>query len=508
MPVISTGGWDTAFALSLTEVNRHFARSVASGKLKIPDLNWTSKDKTATVQGVQFDPWQLSSEGMQGAGGTLVSVRFPIRAGTVRVLQDQGDLQGVLVTARVSLLAVTTPQRSVLKLGTQHGVTVTKVVPGKITGTLAKMLNTVFTEALSAAIASFDAVFASVDFNVIAAAEFDWLAPKAVGYAFLGGHDDPSSYLGVLCMTGNFVKGNPTPPASLSQDLLAKDSNSAFAMSQALLFRDLLLKGLTKGLGKGDSGSFKLSDDGRKILKTPGTNPIYVQTQPVDLSILYTVFGAMLLVPASWPVLIALGVYSLITSLIVNGKPNLMGSAAVYIESLEVVEVASGLQFTAGLRCDIVTGLPLPVFTVATARLSTTATVGMVMDKGVARLAKVGDTSTSTPTLDAPDWLKNSSTGLSVVLGIVMTIVMAVTEGLAAVLIAIDMIAIQAALNFLPELIRQQIQARLGEGVPAGLEMLAVAAASPLSWSNCSFTAKHVTLAGDLGFTGDFAATA
>lgn len=518
--IISTEGWDTVFALRLPQVNAQIAHAVYAGTTKLPVLDWTSNDRSASLCDVTFTAWLLSSQGLEGTGGTQVKMRFMINGGSFSMQNAApAALAGSVIIGTVSLGVLADASHSRLVLDHRKGVTVDELaISGSIQPALQPPFKLAIGLALSAALGEFGHVFASVDLNLLAAGNMPWLSPKAVGYCFLGGRDDASSYLGTLCMTDSFIAGNPTPPTSLAAGLVPDGATGAFALSRELFVRNLLLPGVSRGFAPASSSHdanalaayqkqmFDFAESDRKIVKKPGSPDIFVQSVPVDLSILYSM---MILTTAGGALGVLVGALSglgtALVELIATGQPNLSGTASVNIETLVVAEEAGAIVFRTGLRCDVHTDSPLPNVSIAKVRFDvvTSFTLAMQAD-GTVRFQQVGTSTHTTPTIEAPDWIKNSDTGAKIILSIVGIVLTVISDGLFAVLSGILLVGLEAAMQFLPVLIQRQIADGAGGAAPAGLERLVIAAAGPVRWSDRTFKPTSVVLNGDLAFGGTF----
>lgn len=516
---ISTQGWDTVFALRLPEVNAVLSRAIATGSTRLPALNWTAQDGTAWLIAT-FDPWQLTSKGLQGTGGTIVKMRFPIKHG-IFSYGGETAIGGITVIGTVRLGKITEASHTKLVLDHAKGVKIddiesssplpSAVVQNKVA------LEMALTEAISAVLSDFRHVFASVDLNNQLKDAVPWLAPKAVDYCFMGGENDAESYFGTLCMTDCYIAGNPTPPASLSAELVPSGANAALLLSRNLFFRNLLLPGVARGLAPKDHAPsqaelaeiqqmFNLVDNGRKIVKKSDTPALFMKTEPIDLSILYAVEGSTVLIPVVGQLMaFTTMVGTFFSELITHGKPDIAGQMSIYMETLTIQEETGKIVFRIGQRCHIKPAPPLPEIEIVTATFDITASFDLVMQPdGKVEFRQAGSPTHTTPVIDAPDWIKNSSTAIEIILAIVGTIATVATEGLASVLIGIEFALLTAEIKALPMVIGYQLGGSTGTAAPDSLELLVIAAMSPVMWSDRSFKLTSVALNEDFVFGGTF----
>jgi hypothetical protein len=513
---ISTEGWDTTFALALPRVNAQLQQAIADGSVSLPVLNWVSDDASAVLTDVHFSAWTLSSRGLEQTSGTAVRLQMKIRSGSfVGPGVSLVHLDAVELLATVSLGRLDDAAHSKLVLDKTKALTVDKVLSfGALPGNAEVMFRMAMGAKLNDTLPQFGHVFATVDLQPLAGA-LPWLQPHKVGYCFAGGQDDASSHFAVLCMTDGFIEGNPLPPASVCDKLVPAGLEGAFVMSKRLFVRHLLLPGVAAGFASAatradpaallqfQQSRFELDSTALVVQKKRDTGDLPAPSVAVDLSVLYTLFslGALGSLPGVGLATLAV-LATVLTELIVNGRPNITGDGTVGIERLSV-ELAQGtIVFKAGMRCDVTTADPLPRIAVATVRFDAQATFRLVMSADGSISFVSAGTTHGDPILDASDWVKNSAEAVKVIAGIVATIATILTEGLASVLIGLEFIAIQTALQMLPQLIQSQVGGAAGSSAPNGLQQLVVAAALPVHWADESFAPIRAKLNDDLGFGG------
>jgi len=215
-PEADTFGWDTVFAISITDANRAILRAGVSP----PSFHFEDTDGT-TIQG-SFGPWQIC----RGGDGDLITFTIPITTGDMRFDGKGYALASASVIMEVRLhylpqSPASRPPRSAdvpLQQETQHNlvlrttsvnaddppVTVREVrlgdqsMPQVAQWVMEGILQAWFVANLEA----FSHVFATVTLNrKVDHDGFQWLAPQYTGYAYFDGTTDENSYLGVLCMT-------------------------------------------------------------------------------------------------------------------------------------------------------------------------------------------------------------------------------------------------------------------------------------------------------------------
>lgn len=497
MSSISTQGWDTAYALRLPGVNAAIRKAVSMGTLVLPPIAWQSGDKKWSMTG-SFGPWQLTSEGMTGTGGALLNMLFPILRATLT--GPDGKPKTI-----EKVTAVGTVQLGLVSSGPRHkfGVDPKKGVRLKSVKGIDAFFQIPLQECLSAYLAYFSHVFATIDFNSRVADQAPWLAPKAVGYCYQGGRDDDSSYLGLLCMTGGFIAGNPTPPATLPGDLLPPGANCAFLMSRRLFVQNLLLPGVIDGFklrikpaeerGLAPSALaaarsrfwFEIQDDGATIVKKKKTPQIHLRKAKADMSWLYGAMAGGLLNPWTAGPTIGLALITLFGELVATGKPAIMGELDLWIDGLEIKAAAGEIAITASL----VGHLTLPVLKIgsvdiANVRLSVTTWHALHMTAdGKFHLRTARPATHTEPKIEPAAWITISGDIAKAILAIVEFIVTIATEGVATILIVIEVLLMRASVGFLPKALEMSAKAAAESGAPITLDGFVDAAICPVEWT-------------------------
>lgn len=498
MGPISTQGWDTAYVLRLSKVNAAIKAAIDGGKLVLPPIAWQSDDKLWSMTG-SFGAWQLTSEGMTGTGGPLVNMRFLIKDATLTGLQNR-TIKDVTAIGTVQLGLLSSGPLRRFGIDPREGVRL-KSVPG---------IDTYFRAALESYLSnhleSFSPVFATIDFNSKIARTAPWLAPKAVGYCYQGGRDDDSSYLGLLCMTDGFVAGNPTPPSTLSSDLIPAGADCAFLMSRRLFVKNLLLPGIVDGFKlRIDPAAerslepsalaaararfwFDIKDDGARIVKRNKTPRIHLRKTKADMSWLYGAMAGGLINPWTAGPTIFFALLTFVGELIGTGKPAIMGELDLWIDGLEVKAASGEITITAAL----VGHLKLPILrlgsvNIATVRLSVTTSHKLCRTSdGKFHLQSARSLTHTEPKIEIAKWISDGGKVSKIILEIVGAIVTVATEGVALVLIGIELALITAGLEFLPKALAMSAKSAAESGAPISLDGFVDAAISPVAWTGNS----------------------
>ena len=257
----------------------------------------------------EFGIWQLTSEGLRNTGGTAVNMLFPVSRATLFWDGQRYEVADGIAIGTVQLGLLADGTRHKLVVDHSKGVRITEFRGGDAEA--AEYFKMALEAFLRANMDIFKHSFAAVDFNQKAAKEISWLTPKAAGYWYSGGKDDNESCLAVLCMTENYVAGNPTPAPTLSSGLIPVGATCALLLSRQLFVRNLLLPAVTDGLGlRCDPATekklkpephelrkaridrwFELQEHDARIVKKPKTGSIPVGKRRVDVSWLYGVIA-------------------------------------------------------------------------------------------------------------------------------------------------------------------------------------------------------------------------
>jgi hypothetical protein len=294
----TTLGWDTAFAIRLTDVNavlrssgnypRAFAIVIDSGQ------NWTLKDG-------RFGTWQLA----RGGSGGIMFVSTPIDDGSMTFGGQSYSLKGATVYVSVKLKYI--PQKSGMAAftlgdqtfhgrGSADGDNSALEIDDLITDPVARseqdpavviqnitypnpappvwvqaLINEAFRAWFTQNIVRFAYVFATVNLNERAAEErFQWVKPTYTSYAYFDGITDDNSYFGVLNMTDDRSADGLTN--QLAPGAIPRGARAGFSISMERFLEKLVLPGLAKGFPHAATSDFKMT----------GNNTIIENTRPIE----------------------------------------------------------------------------------------------------------------------------------------------------------------------------------------------------------------------------------
>ena len=511
MQSISTGGWDTIYAVRLTALNRMIAAQIASGKLKFDSVNQSG------VFGTYCAPvTALELIGDPGEAGTNVAMRITLGPGTVDAVPV--GAVAVLGTADLQQLEDTDLVKILLK--PPEMFTATSVSGEKLSG----MQNGAITDAINNFIkanpTTLSLALASIDKQSPLRLSLPWLSPVAVRHCVSGGKDahgdaERGTVFAVLAMTSPFMSANPTPPATFDGALLSDADDGAFLLSSAKFTRHVLFPGIANGLFRPDPAftDTQLQDCERDHLSVDeaacavrmrtGSPPIALKTMTVDVSPLYGIFASAITMPIILPEAIAALGGTVLYSLIEHQSPNLLIPVTVELQSVEIARSGSKFTFTTNARCE----LNLGSVNLAIICLTNKTDYQLVMQENGAMsfFAIEGSAFTSAPDVSAPDWLQklgNLGEVVAIVTGVMATVL---TEGNASVMVGLTIALISAELKITPQLVAKELGNSTGVSLPAELDTFLVNAVAPVTWlDGGTFSNPSLRIDDDLAITGAF----
>ncbi|MCT9932153.1 TULIP family P47-like protein [Planotetraspora sp. A-T 1434] len=273
----TTNGWDTVFAIRLTDVNRAIA---ARGK---------SPEKwQATIQASDFGP-QIDGAGTFGAwslatgagSGTDVRMHLPFTA-SVTTNGKSHEVTGGVAYALVHLIYLpdsgeTGPGDRELRLQTKGGnpdrpvvevSSVTYTSPAQNSG-LDNALMQLLQEWSNANLDQFDHVFATVNIGKTeseAGGAFAWLKPTYTAYAYADAKSTDDALLGVLCMTeGRSIAGTLD---ELAAGALPYGARAGLSISPERFMTKMALPAVIGHFPKADPKTFRVANNNTQIEAT------------------------------------------------------------------------------------------------------------------------------------------------------------------------------------------------------------------------------------------------
>jgi hypothetical protein len=267
----NTNGWDTTYAIRLTDVNRAIAAkgtSPTSWSASIPASMFGPRiDGTGT-----FGTWSLTN----GAGsGATIRMHIPFAA-TVTANGTSLDVAGGLAYVLVKLTYLpqppNTPGRKSLVVRTQGGSpddpvvsvsSVTYTSPAQNSG-LDNALVELLQQWFNANLSSFEHVFATVNLGMEGASgAFQWLYPTHSAYAYIDGATLDDSLLGVLCMTeSRDITGTVQ---ELAAGAIPDAARAGFSISPERFLDKMVLPSLVAEFPQVPSTTFQLSNNNTEI---------------------------------------------------------------------------------------------------------------------------------------------------------------------------------------------------------------------------------------------------
>jgi hypothetical protein len=268
-----TQGWDTVFAIRLTDVNRTLAKPGVSP----PDWNIVLTPDLFFGSG-SFGPWAAA----QGGSAAILRMSAPITAGSVTFQALPYQLAGATVYFQVELTYIPQPNANAttgqneLKVkktpSSPHAPTVVvdevdygpNPVPDTmgnalVIGALQKWFND--------NIGDFEHIFTTV--NLAAKADkdaFQWLMPTYTSYAYLDGPTMDNSFFGVLCMCKGHDPG--TNPPQLSAGAIPSGARAGFSIAQEDVLEQMIMPAMVTAFDKADSTYLQMSNLDTQVTNT------------------------------------------------------------------------------------------------------------------------------------------------------------------------------------------------------------------------------------------------
>lgn len=315
-----TYGWDTAYAIRMSDVNSAIRRAACSPR----SFEQVAPDGSCSAQG-QFGDWQLCP----GGDGVLLHMAVPLLGGTLIYKGQAINLGAGRVKIEVQLRHIP-PQPAcagdppsdhqlVMKTEgdspTQPAVSVIDLQldrdPGFVLRAIASgLLQAWFSDHLGA----FEHVFNTVTLNrIVDREQFKWLAPTHTGYACASGATEDTSVFGVLCMTQG--RSDQGIASQLSPNAIPPGARSGLLISRERFLQQMVLPCLPSAFPGSREADFQLSEDGMRVVNT---GPIQARPithagttyQPVITSLAVSVLGEEVIVESTCRTDIGLGTYS------------------------------------------------------------------------------------------------------------------------------------------------------------------------------------------------------
>jgi len=298
-----TQGWDTVFAIRLTDVNRTLTKPGVSPS------EWSIVVNEGVYFGSgTFGPWEAT----QGGSAAILRMSAPIPQGSVSF--DVGStpqtyaLAGGTVYFQVYLTYIPQPDASPtagnnnLLVKSSSSVPHVPVVvvddvdygpnpnPGVMGDALVKGA---LQSWMGSNIGAFEHIFSTVDLAAKADhGAFQWLMPTYTSYAYLDGPDMDSSFFGVLTMCEDHDPGTNAP--QLSGGSIPAGSRAGFSISQENVLQQMIMPAMVASFDKADSTYFSMSNLNTEIIATKnvpldsvkyGAIDYHPEIQTLDVSI-------------------------------------------------------------------------------------------------------------------------------------------------------------------------------------------------------------------------------
>lgn len=513
MQSISTGGWDTIYAVRLNTLNRTIAAQLASGKLNFGSVNQSGVFGTYCASVTE-----LELIGDPGESGTNVAMRISLAAGTI----DSKPVGAVTVIGTASLEQLEDAELVRILLNPPDIFEVSTVAGEALSGMQSAAISDAINNFIKANPTMLSLALASIDKQSPLSDALPWLSPVTVRHCLSGGKDvhgnaDRGTVFAILAMTSPFIATNPAPPATFDGALLADADDGAFLLSSSKFTRHVLFPGIANGLFRPDPAfteaqlqecerdHLSVDEAACTVRMRAGSPLIALKTMTVDVSPLYGIFASALTMPIILPEAIAALGATVVYSLIEHHSPNLLLPVTVALEGVAITRAGNRFTFTTKACCELNMGS----VNLATVRLTNQTDYQLVMheDGSMTFVAIEGSAFTSAPDVSAPDWLQklgNLAEVVAVIVGVMATVL---TEGNASVMVGLTIALISAEIKITPQLVAKSLGYSTGVALPAQLETFLVNAIAPVTWlGGGSFDAPSLRLDADLAITGPFGA--
>lgn len=277
-----TNGWDTAFVLRASEVNKAIKRAGATPK----EFRYQAGDDSFTVKGT-FGDWTIAP----GGSGKLINLSVPATDLLFEVSEKQPDgslknkplapVKELTALVQVELdffereSASDRPKEADLKVKTNADKPVSLLdLQSPDADTLEKAISReAFEGFFNQNPEIFNGILTTINLDEVSSdAAFAWMKPSSVSYAYVekidanGAYLPDSGLLGVLCMTqGRSFEGLN---AQISAEAVPDGQTSAFLIGKRLFLEQLLLPGVYQAFGFSYPSTmpvFELYDEGIRL---------------------------------------------------------------------------------------------------------------------------------------------------------------------------------------------------------------------------------------------------
>lgn len=275
---VYTYGWDTAFAIPVTDVNKAIIDHGSS------PARFSIQESGFSVT-AEFGPWQVC----QGGDGKDVRLLLPMKHGTLTYgatgKSFSFDSASAVVEVQLHYIphgdansltpASGQPHALVVKNQSTDGTPVLSVISLQTQPALGTVTQALLQQALSdwgnANLGEFAHVFSVVDLNrMVDQGQWGFVTPNYTSYAYLDRDTLQDSVFAVLCMTGK--RSGQQVSEEISALAIPAGSRAGFLVSQARTLQDLVrpaIQGAYPGL---TNENFVMSDDGTTLYLTDHTS--------------------------------------------------------------------------------------------------------------------------------------------------------------------------------------------------------------------------------------------
>ena len=258
-----TFGWDTVFAIKASDAN------TAIAKPGVSPASFTQNENATWFGNGNFAAWQIAL----GGGAENLHMSIPITSGSMTYQGTAYPMTDAVATIEVNLKKIPQPATNngtPTNLVTDPSiVSVTNLAfgsnppPNQIKFLMMGMLS----DWLNANLSQFTHVFTTVNLGETAdQAQFQWMKPTDVSYAYVDGGTLDTSYFAVLTMTEN--RPATGLPQELSPNVVPTGQRAGFLISAERYLEKLLMPGLPSLFQNSTLGNFKTDQSANQILNT------------------------------------------------------------------------------------------------------------------------------------------------------------------------------------------------------------------------------------------------
>lgn len=246
-----TFGWDTVFAIKATDAN------TAMAKPGVSPASFTQNENATWFGTGNFGAWQIAL----GGGAENLHMSIPVTSGSMTYQGIAYPMTNAVAMIEVNLMKVPQPASN---NGTPTNL-VTDPSVVSVTGltfganpppnSIKFLMMGLLSDWLNANLSQFTHVFSTVNLGETAdKAQFQWMKPTDVSYAYVDGATLDASYFAVLTMTEH--RSAAGLPQELSPNVVPTGQRAGFLISSERYLEKLLMPGLPSLFQNATVGNF------------------------------------------------------------------------------------------------------------------------------------------------------------------------------------------------------------------------------------------------------------